>query len=218
MTNLQLQLRFEQRLQNHINKTLDIRTIDTEFYLNEGLRRFVDDWYSQYETSEAARKRLGALVVSTTVVSVGNGTYPLGTLYNLPADCKYVVQERATIALQNCHNAPSVKTGVTVKPVKLDYYNFHIDNPFKKPYNDLIWRIDSGSRQHELIRGSDTTSITIYYITYIKNPAAITLLSGTPATSSCEILAEYHEEIVDKAIDVAIEAFKLTNSFQTSKS
>lgn len=213
MTNLQLQLRFEQRLQNHINKTLDIRTIDVEFYLNEGLRRFVDEWYSQYETNESARKRLGPLVVSATVASVGAGSYPLGTLYNLPSDCKYVTQERATISLLNCHGATTSKTGVTIKPVKLDYYNFHIDNPFKKPYNDLIWRIDSGSRQHELIRGSDTTSITTYYITYIKNPATITLLSGTPTTSSCEILSEYHEEIVDKAIEVAIETFKLTNSF-----
>jgi len=214
MTNLNLQLRFEQRLQNHIAKVLDIRTIDVEFYLNEGLRRFVDEWYRSYETNEAARKRLGPLVVSTTVVSAGAGSFPLGTLYNLPADCKYVVHEHATTALPNCHGAASVKTGVTIKPIKLDYYNFHIDNPFKQPYNDLIWRIDSGSRQHELVRGSDTTSITTYYVTYIKNPASITLLTGTPTTSSCEILAEYHEEIVDKAIEVAIETFKLTNSFK----
>lgn len=214
MTNLNLQLRFEQRLQNHINKVLDIRTIDVEFYLNEGLRRFIDTWYAQYETNEAARKRLGALVVSTTAVSAGAGSYPNGTLYTLPTNCKYVVQERATIALNDCHGDPTSKTGVTIKPIKLDYYNFHIDNPFKKPYNDLIWRMDSGSRQHELIRGSDTTSITTYYITYIKNPVAITLLSGTPESTSCEILAEYHEEIVDRAIEVAIETFKLTNSFK----
>jgi len=213
MTNLNLQLRFEQRLQNHINKGLDVRTIDVEFYLNEGLRRFVDVWYAEYESNEASRKRLSSLVATASQADSSAGFHPNGRYFALPADCKYVVQEHATISLLNCHGATTSKTGVTVIPIKLDYYNLHVDNPFKKPYNDLIWRIDTGTRQHELIYGTDTTSITTYYITYIKNPAAITLLTGTPETTSCDILAEFHEEIVDKALEVAIETFKLTNSF-----
>lgn len=217
MTNLQLQLRFTQRLRNHIVNTIDIRTIDIEYYLNEGLRRFVDTWYAEFESNEAARKRLDALVSTITLTIDSAGSYPNSAVFVLPSNCRYIVQERCTISLNDCHGDTTTKTGVTVKPIKLDYYNFHIDSPFKKPYNDLVWRMDIGSRQHTLIYGTDTTTINNYYIVYIKNPLVITLLTGTPDATSCEILPEYHEEILDKAIDVAIETFNLTNSFNTNK-
>lgn len=217
MTNLELQLRFTQKLKNHISQILDIRTLDIEFYLNEGLRRFVEDWYSLYETNEGARKRLTTLVVGNSPVSAGPGHYSNGTLYTLPNDCRYVVQEKADLNVVNCHNQVVVKDNVPVKPVKLDYYNRHIDNAFKKPYTNLVWRLDIGNKQHELIKGTDTTSIAGYKIVYIKNPAEITLLTGTPETTSCEISPEFHEELIDKAVGVALETFNLYNSFNTNK-
>lgn len=220
MTNLQLQARFEQRLQNHIKKKLDIRTIDIEFYLNEGYRRFTEYWYSLYEDNETARKRLSPLVVSTTLTRAGAysgaGNHPNGELWDLPETCKYVVLEQVDISLIDCHGDPTTKTRVNVKPVKTDYYNLHIGNPYKKPYNELVWRLDVGSKIHELIHGTDTTRIENYHITYLTIPNTITLLTGTPETTSIEIEEEFHEEIIDKALEVAIETFKLINSFQTN--
>lgn len=216
MTNLQLQLRFEQRFHTHITKDLDIRTIDIEFYLNEGYRRFIEFWYNKYEADESARKRLSPLVALSILTSTGAGNYINSLYFTLPTDCRYIVQETVDISFTNCHGDPSTLTNVKVKPIKLDYYNAHINNPFKKPYIDLVWRMDVGSRRHELIYGTDTTTINQYKITYIKNPLTITLLSGTPETTSCEISAEYHEEIVDRAIESALDTFKLSNSFKTN--
>lgn len=58
MTNLEMQLRLEQRLSQHLDKQLDLRTIDIEYFLNEGLRRFIEFYYSLFERDEAARKDL----------------------------------------------------------------------------------------------------------------------------------------------------------------
>ena len=139
MTNLELQFRFTQKLKNNITQSLDIRTIDIEYYLNEGYRRYVEDWYSLYETTEAARKRLTPLVTPTAPALIGAGNYPNGYLYTIPTNCKYVVQETADLSVTNCHNVTVVNAGVPIKPVKLDYYNRHINNAFKKPFNNLVW-------------------------------------------------------------------------------
>lgn len=219
MTNLELSVRFEQRLQNHINKNLDIRTIDIEFYLNEGYRRFIEYWYSLYESDEAARKRLSPLVVNVTrertdpTVPTTTNAHPNGEFWYLPTDCRYVLLEDVTIDLDDCHGDPTTNRAY-VKPVKLEYYNLHINNPYKKPYKDLVWRLDIGSRIHELIIGDDSTQVKQYHITYIKNPANITLLTGTPQSTSIEISAEYHEEIIEKALEVAIPTLQLINSSQ----
>ena len=216
MTNLELQLKFTQRLGNHLSNAIDIRTIDIEYYLSEGLRKFVNLWYLKFEYDEAARKRLNSLVNNAILTADYGGSFPKSLVYELPENCKYVVQERCTINLLDCHNAPTIKEGVKIKPIKLDYYNFHVNNPFKKPYNNLVWRMDIGSKRHTLIYGADTINITNYYITYIKNPNPITLLTGTPETTTCEISEEFHEEILDKAVETAIEIFSLTNSFKTT--
>lgn len=217
MTNLELQLKFTQRLRNHLDNVIDIRTIDIEYYLSEGLRKFVDLWYLRFEFDEASRKRLNSLVDTAILTADYGGSFVRSLAYILPENCKYVVQERCTLNLLDCHGAPTIKEAVKVKPVKLNYYNFHINNPFKKPYKDLVWRMDIGNKIHILIYGEDTINITNYYITYIKNPNPITLLSGTPETTVCEISEEFHEEILDKAVETAIEIFNLTNSFKTNQ-
>ena len=105
-----------------------------------------------------------------------------------------------------------------VKPVKLYYYNKHKRNPFKKPYLKLVWRLDlgNGTKQHELIYGTDVNSITQYQITYLANVAAITLHSGTPQTSSIVLSEEFREEIVDRAVEVALETFQLNKSLKSN--
>jgi len=215
MTFLELQARFELRLQNHINKKLDIRTLDIEFYLNEGYRRFVEQWYINFESNESARKRLSPLVVSTVLdratYYVSADDYKNSEKWQLPTDLRYFVLEQADLSLTDCHGDPTTKTYVKVIPIKLDYYNFHVDNPFKKPYEDLVWRIDDGSETSTLVRGDNITQIDNYRITYIKNPSTITLLSGTPETSEVEIYNEFTEEIIEKALEVAISTLQLIN-------
>ena len=217
MTFLEMQFNFEQKIRNHIFKDLDIRTIDVEFYLNSGYDAYIEDWYKIFETSEAARKRLNPLVGYYATGTSVAGAHTNGRYFTIPSNVKYILQEEATLSYTNCHGEPAVYVA-EVKPVKLDYYNKHKRNPFKKPYLKLVWRLDIGGgiKQHELIHGSDVNSITQYQITYLANVAAITLLSGTPQTSSVVLSEEFHEEIVDRAIEVALQTFQLNKSLKSN--
>lgn len=209
MTNLQLQLRFTQQLGISINKPIDIRTIEIEYYLNEGLNTFIKNWYSRYEMDENARKRLAPLVSTSKLTADSIGTYPNSQIFTLPDTCRYVVQERCDIKIQDCNSNIVTSSNVTVKPIKLDYYNLHIKNPFKMPYKELLWRIDLGNRTHTIIYGTDTIAIEYYYVTYLRNHNYIHLISQNPETTSCEILPEYHNEIVEEAVRIAIQTLNL---------
>lgn len=220
MTNLQLYYRFLQRLEENIRPSLSIRTIDVEYYLNEGYRVFTEDYADKFEKDEAARKRLSPLVASLTLTrttgtpSTNANNHTGGEYWTLPATVRYVVQEEATLSYMDCHSNPATIRS-SVKPVKLDYVNQHITNPFKRPYLHLIWRLDVGSRIHELMTATGQ-QVSLYHLTYIKNPATITLLTGTPETTSIEIAGEFHEEIIDRAINVALEVYRLTNTLKQS--
>ena len=84
-----------------------------------------------------------------------------------------------------------------------------IDNPFKKPGKEVIWRMDfhgdsTGTIMHELISDSDTT-ITNYHIRYIKRPQKIVIITNIP----CELNESLHNEIVKIAVSLAVESLKL---------
>lgn len=215
MTYLEMQLRFEQQLSNHINKDLDIRTIDIEYYLNEGYKRFIEEWYKLFEINEAARKRLNPLVGYYSTGTSTVGSHERGRYFTIGANIKYILQEEAAVNYTDCHGDPATNVA-EVKPIKLDYYNKHKRNSYKKPYIKLVWRIDlgNGSKTHELIYGDDTNSISLYTLTYLANPSEITLLTGTPETTSVVIAEEFHNEIVEKAVQIALEIFTLNKSLQ----
>lgn len=212
MTYLQMQLDFEQKLNNHINKSLDIRTIDIEMYLNDGYKAFIEDWYKVFESNEAARKRLNPLIgyYITNESTVGDHTN--GRYFTIGTNIRYILQEEAIVNIIDCKGNP-ITYVAEVKPVKLDYYNKHKRNPYKKPYFKLVWRLDlgNGTKRHELIYGDDTISIAQYSLTYLANPSPITLLSGTPETTSVVIAEEFHEEIVNRAVEKALSILQLTN-------
>lgn len=220
MTNLEMQLRLEQRLSQHLDKQLDLRTIDIEYFLNEGLRRFIEFYYSLFERDEAARKRLNKLVVTDTIARTDEPTpvttdaHPNGEFWTLPTDILYVVSEEAITNL-----IPSGTHRCEVKPVKIDFYNKHINNSFKKPYKNLVWRLDIGAsaKRHELIVGAGTTNVQTYFVTYVKQPAKIALLSGTPETTSCDISQEFHEEVIDRALQVSLEMLQLSGRIKTNE-
>lgn len=203
MTPVQMQLSFLQKIGESINRVFDIPSIDIEKYINLSIESFVDRWYSMYEMNEASRKRLNSLVKSKKLTSVdfinenvaGVKNLPNGTFIELPDDLRYTVKEE--VKLEN-----SV-TYHKVIPINLDYYNQHILNSFKKPYNRLSWRIDIGRDIHEII--TDGSTISEYFIHYIKNPVYISISSNT----STDINPDFHEEIIDKAVDICLRTLSL---------
>ena len=108
-----------------------------------------------FEGSEKRRKDLSALVRDIVVVpaTVQTDSKVDGTFFELPADFLYTIQEEAKITSTNtCYN---LNEGVEVKPITHDYYHKNKKNPYKKPYGELIWRLDFSnngtSKRHELV-------------------------------------------------------------------
>lgn len=216
MTILEMQLKFNQLILNHVKIGIEMRSIDIEYYLNLAQYSIVDEFYAQYENNERARKILANLIynVDLTRTSVANsqaGVHPHGEYWDLPTGLLYILKEEATINVDSCGRTTAV-TGnyqrVYVKPINVDYYNMHSTNPFKKPYEGLVWRLDitnGNDRSHELI--TDGHQVYLYHVTYLKEPVDMSINNNV----SCELMSWIHQDIVERAVKIAIEA-KLANN------
>lgn len=215
MTFLEMQLELELEFQNLLDKHIDMRTISMEHYLNDGYKDWIEEWYAQFEHNEAARKRLAPLVKPESYLTIGNGPHKNGFYFELDPHVKYILQEEAEIVYMDCNNEPVTET-VEIVPIKLDYYNKHKKNPFKKPYKKLVWRLDIGvgNKKQELIIGDDIASITNYKIVYLAIPPKIKLLTGNPVTDKIEISQEFHSEVIDKARESALKMYQTASNFQ----
>jgi hypothetical protein len=160
------------------------------------------------ESTEKRRKDLSELVRGTDISASSNnsdqtGVFPNGVFFDLPTDFLYTLIEEITISHDDtCYDGNRIK----VKPITHDEYNANIKNPFKKPDEELAWRIDfshdtvnsTQALRHEIVTNADTT-ITTYHVRYIKLPIDIDLANGITS----ELHEAIHEEIVDIAVRIA---------------
>jgi hypothetical protein len=160
------------------------------------------------EATEKRRKDLSELVRGVDLSTSSNnsdqtGVFPNGVFFDLPTDFLYTLMEEVTISHTNaCFDG----NRISVKPITHDEYNSNVKNPFKKPNEELVWRLDfshdivngTPELRHELVTDSDTT-ITTYHVRYIKLPTDIDLVNNITS----ELHEAMHEEIVDIAVRIA---------------
>jgi len=77
------------------------------------------------------------IIYQNTSTLAMNGE-PNGSLWYLPKDCLWLLTERVQWTTSDCWNGRFAY----VKPKAYDDYNFEIDNRFKKPSKDVVWRLD----------------------------------------------------------------------------
>ena len=223
MDAIEMQFIFQQRLKNDYSIDIDIPTVDIDFYLTEGQRRIVEEYYKVYETTEKARKVLNYLVVSddisrsTGVNSDQTGVVTNGELWKLPEDAMYSLKEEATININLCDDISEVPADwvrVYVKPINMDYYSLNVGNPFKKPYSGMVWRMDTSNTSstyqlHQLITGG-AYRVQTYHITYLAYPESISVLNSL----DCKLPVLVHQDIVDMAIRIALESLQTNVNFK----
>lgn len=209
MTGLQFQIKFLQKLQNHIRKDLDIRTIDIQYYIDRGREIYIDEVIGKYRGQEEYRKRLGNLLLTA---EISRATLPIPV-----AGYRGEIWSIASLNARHVTDEFVQMTGVTdmipVKPVTNDYYNKQSRNPFKSPYNKSIWRMDVGEGKHELIAYTGAGAITSYFLTYVKHPGTLDVTNDS--TAYLEIPVGFQNEIVDKAVIFALEVFHISGSLRT---
>lgn len=136
-------------------------------FLNNAQNQYINALADLYERKESVRKSLTNLTkgaVLTEDVSYPNEEKILdySHVYDLPGDAMRVVQEQVFTVGGEL---------IKIKPFTHDQFNINISNPYKEPYEDLVWRLDVGGK-HELIPAPGTT-LGEYKIRYIILPTEI---------------------------------------------
>lgn len=222
MTAEQMQYHFELKINQfkEINKVFT--STDIAVLLNQAQDEAIKSRYTDklfpgsiyFEKNEKVRTELYALIADylaeeEDLDDESEELHDNAVFVDLPDDYLYSIKESCIVSYTDCNN--ETKTRITrVLPIRYDEYMANIENPFKKPYKKLIWRLDfgiAGTKQHELIHGDDC-SISSYHLRYLKQPVAIDIINGV----DCELHETVHEEIVDRAVQLAIGIMQQTNN------
>jgi len=176
-----------------------------------------------FEETEKRSKDLSELKRFADITATTAGNHGSNSLFvELPENYLYTVNEEATISFTSCGTTASER--VSVKPIREDYYNANVKNPYKRPDNGLVWRMDASrtldsapvtdtTKRHELILGDNTTFNT-YHVSYIVHPKEIDITDPTNLTGFCELDPSTHRQIADTAVQYMLEAARQPR-FQT---
>ena len=137
------------------------------------------------------------------------------SVYTYPSDVFIVINE-------------TVKVGTAYKqviPLRYDEYTRLMSKPYKRPLKNQVWRLmNSGTvsgsvatKTVEVIAGPDDT-ITSYSVRYVRTPKPIIVgnldglsIDGLTTTSTvCEIDPILHEDILQRAVELAKVAWTAT--------
>ena len=140
------------------------------------------------------------------------GVHPDGVFLDLPEGFLYAVEEGVKLF--------NISKEAWVKPVRHDEYLANINNPYKQPYKNLVWRMDfsreinstgtanSTNKRTELILPAGY-ELEYYRVRYLSMPPAIVCDEFEPTNQIHCILDEsLHREIVDEAVAIAKAAVK----------
>ena len=171
-------------------------TTDIERFLNDSASDYIQALSDMYEYNERARRALVKLVktddIAPVVVSGITKIDPNSYLFEPPVDLLRIVEEQATIS----------GTDVAIIPITHDQFLANRDNPYKNPYEKLVWRLDVADHI-ELV--SDGGVISFWKVRYIQSFPEINFES----TTDLPLLDNDLDKIVEIAIKIAVKSLSV---------
>lgn len=168
-----------------------------------------------FDGSERRQIDFSTLLKNDILSTFGTGGFDLrAQTVSLPTDILMVINESLLVT------RGSNDILLTVVPLDYQEYNRLMSKPFKRPIKSQAWRLlfNATSNQAELIAGVGDT-LKSYQIRYVKRPQAIILatlegvtLDGKSSPQSCELDPILHQEILQRAVELAKAAY--TGSLQ----
>lgn len=165
-----------------------------------------------FEVTEENRRMLASLEEATTITefSKGNGISE-NSVFAEVDNIMYITYESAVLKDDKlgCKNG----TSVAVIPTTQDTYYRISRNPFRKPSDKRVLRLDYGNDTNtSVIELISEYHIDSYYIRYIKKPTPIILvdlgdnltINGESASTPCKLNSILHRTILTAAVDAAI--------------
>lgn len=210
MNGIQMQYEFDNLMRNHEKlKGLDYSSDDVEMWLNDSQSILFNKYQELYNKEAYARTVLNKLhrtkryLANEGFTNTTNNTN--GTYFPLPSDLRSVIPdlEEVTFTL----NSTTYRS--RVKDIIGTHYNLNKFNPFKKPYEDMVWRIIYGRNEadatatnaHQIILPDDAV-LTYYFIQYLKEPISISIENN----STSELHISVHEELVIEAVKLFLKS------------
>lgn len=131
---------------------------------------------------------------------------------SLPKDMMMAINESVKVAREG------KKVLLQVIPLKFDEYTRLMSKPFKRPLKFQAWRlINSNSANNADIVIGPSDNFISYTVRYIRRPAPIIVsdlddltIDGKSEASTCELDPILHEEIVQRAVELAKVAWTST--------
>lgn len=187
-------------------KDKNFYTSQIEYFLNKAQDNIFESYHQEYEKNGTMREgldKLNAVVIldSDNHSTTQAGKRENGTIWDMPVLFGYSTSERAI--------DPNGRE-IPIKPIQEDYYNTNIINPYKKPNQDLIWRVDHGLadggnvRRRELITDG-IVDVSKYYITFVRRPSHIDV---TDNTTPLKLGEKPLKELVTEAVRIAFNVKK----------
>lgn len=235
MTEREFSLQFDILYDNVASKSAPgLDEYEKSVYLTKAQLELIKNHYSisnkynkGFEGSEKRRTDLKELIEdykTNLQITSTNNISNLSKFFRLPQNVFLIIQEQATI--NNTSNNCITNKVVDIIPRTHDEYNRQIINPFKKPDENLVWRIDYSSQNDfknvELISPHD---IVQYHARYIKYPNPIILtdinngefsgqglsIDGQTSPRTSELDQSFHREILDRAVELATRDYRESN-------
>ena len=198
----------------------DLRPEERDLFINKAIESIVKQRYSgnnaRKESVEETQKRRDDLrnITSnyrTTTFINNTNNKENGVFVDLPKDYWFALEEEAVISHVDCHNN-STTSRVLIKPVTHDRYNRIKHDPFNKPNKIEVISLPYEDFRNEIIVDNDS-SVEEYFLRYLRKPAEVSFIDDI----DCDLSEHLHREIVDYAVNLAIENIE-SPRFQTQGS
>lgn len=163
--------------------------IVTQLYYGDGM-------FSGFEGNEKVRRNLANLINTTNINTTGSSAYGNGYRkypISLASTILVLISERAEIQDMDCCSNPK---WVGVTPIKYDDINRVIENPFRRPDNYKVLRLDNSTTEVSLI---SKAILNKYEYTWLKKPAPI-VVSDLPAGFSVNGISVAQPSALDESL------------------
>ena len=215
------------------NQAAGLNEYEKSLFLTKAEKEIVKNYFTAnskgnnlqqgFDDSAKRQADFSVLMKTGTCSSVGSGVSKIddrSTLYNYPNDVFVIVNE-------------TVKVGTAYKqviPLRYDEYTRLMSKPFKRPLKNQVWRLmNSGTvngsvatKTAEIIAGPGDT-ISSYSVRYVRTPKPIivgnldglTIDGVSDVSEVCEIDPILHEDILQRAVELAKVAWTSTGQDNT---
>lgn len=188
------------------SQSLVFNEYEKSIYLTKAQEYIIKDLYRNYEGTEELNSYLKTLIKDKTYTIEDSTNIEL----DYPDNFLYILKEYA-----NINTTCKSNSRVDVLPITQDEYNEVVENPFRGSKSKVL-RLEENK-----IKLITDLPIISYTMTYLSNPSPIILVdlpngltinNESKKSTTIETSESIHREILDKAVQLAIQSKTLLKS------